>query len=127
MRDQAVAKHIAERLTLLAESRGLSQRALARKSGLPPEVVSRAVRGQHTPSIATLEKLCGGLEISLSAFFSEPFPVASEPAPVALPSSAKQLARLMEGLPPRSQALVLKGMESIIRGLQANTRSRPGR
>lgn len=127
MRDQEVARRIAARLTLLAESRGLSQRALARRAGLPPEVVSRAVRGHHTPSIATLERLCGGLEVSLASFFTQELPSAREGSPSVRPGPAAELARLVDDLPPRSQALVLKGVESIVRGLRTAAKARSTR
>jgi transcriptional regulator with XRE-family HTH domain len=128
MRDQEVAKRIAERLTHLAEARGLSQRALAKRAGLPPEVVSRAVRGQHTPSVATLERLCDGLGINLSTFFSDALPATvAEDAPGRGADPARRFGQLVEGLTPRSQAQVLKGVESIVRAVQSNDRSRTRR
>lgn len=57
----------ANAVTALAAHRGLDQRGLAAAAGLSPQMVSRIVRGQATPSIASLIKLARATRVSADA------------------------------------------------------------
>ena len=47
--------------------------ALARYSGVPSSTMKNIIYGQvKNPGIVTIKKLCDGLEITLSEFFSTP-------------------------------------------------------
>ena len=48
---------------------GLTQEALAERSGLSPDTIRRLERGTFSPSLDTLRKLCGGLQLKLSSLF----------------------------------------------------------
>lgn len=80
--------NIAERIALLRKERNLSLRALADAAGVSPAALSQIESGQASPSVATLEKLADGLNVSISAFFLdaqpeksiEIFPLAERPA-----------------------------------------------
>jgi transcriptional regulator with XRE-family HTH domain len=65
-----IGPKVAARIAQLRKARGWSMRELARRSGLPPESISRAERGLNEPSITSLDKICEGLGIDLPAFFS---------------------------------------------------------
>jgi transcriptional regulator with XRE-family HTH domain len=62
------------RLRELREERGLSMRAVARRSGLSPNALSMIERSRTSPSVSTLYKIADALEIPITAFFrsSEP-------------------------------------------------------
>ena len=61
------------RLRVLREERGVSMRALARRSGLSANALSMIERGLASPSVSTLNKLAMALEVPIMAFFhSEP-------------------------------------------------------
>jgi len=62
---------ISSRIRNLREQRNLSQRALAEASGVSPAALSQIESGQTSPSVATLEKLAGGMGVSVAAFFLE--------------------------------------------------------
>src|SRR5437667_3070922 len=51
------------------ENRGVSVRTLAAKSGFSPSFISQVENGQASPSIASLEKIAGALDVTLVAFF----------------------------------------------------------
>ena len=65
-----IATQVAFRIKELRLALGFSVRELARRSEMPPEVVSRSERGITEITITSLSKLCGGLGVDLSEFFS---------------------------------------------------------
>jgi len=79
---------VAERISQLRKERELSLRALAEASGVSPAALSQIESSQASPSVATLEKLADGLNLSISAFFFdaqienevEIFPLHERPA-----------------------------------------------
>lgn len=63
---------IAPRLKQMLEERGLSQTRLAKLAGLPLETVNRIVTGTTTnPSLETMLKLTGALEMTVGSFLGE--------------------------------------------------------
>ncbi len=66
----AIGARVAARIAQLRKARGWSMRELARRSGLPPESISRAERGLNEPSVTSLDKICEGLGIDLPEFFA---------------------------------------------------------
>jgi transcriptional regulator with XRE-family HTH domain len=56
---------IGPRLRSERESRGLSQRALARRLGLSPSLISQIEKGQSRPSVSTLYAMVNELGLSL--------------------------------------------------------------
>jgi transcriptional regulator with XRE-family HTH domain len=58
------------RLKCVRESRGLSQRELAKRAGVPHSSISMIEQGLNSPSINSLAKILGGIPMSLAQFFS---------------------------------------------------------
>ncbi len=70
---EAASVDVGQRLKTLREERGISMRSLARSSGLSANALSMIERGRTSPSVSTLNKLAGALEVPVTAFFrSEP-------------------------------------------------------
>ncbi len=65
----AASVDVATRLRELRETRNMSMRALASKSGLSANALSMIERGKTSPSVSTLYKLSAALGVSISAFF----------------------------------------------------------
>lgn len=61
--------NVGDRLHVLREQRGLSQRALAAASDLSPNALSQIERGNVSPSVSTLNRLAGALGVPITAFF----------------------------------------------------------
>lgn len=61
---------IAKRLNDLCNQRGLTGYRLAKLSGVPQAQLHQYMAGQKSPGIQVLEKICSGLDISISDFFS---------------------------------------------------------
>lgn len=58
------------RLRFLRQRAGLSQRALAKKVGVPNSTISLIESGKTNPSVGALHKILDGIPISLSEFFA---------------------------------------------------------
>jgi len=68
---EAESVDVGQRLRLLREERGISMRALARRSGLSANALSMIERGLTSPSVSTLNKLSSALEVPITAFFRQ--------------------------------------------------------
>ncbi len=61
---------IGPRLRYVREQAGLSQRALAKKVGVPNSTISLIESGKTNPSVGALKRVLDGIPIGLSAFFA---------------------------------------------------------
>jgi transcriptional regulator with XRE-family HTH domain len=68
---EAESVDVGQRLRVLREERGISMRALARRSGLSANALSMIERGLTSPSVSTLNKLATALEVPITAFFRQ--------------------------------------------------------
>jgi quercetin dioxygenase-like cupin family protein len=66
---EAAFTDVGQRLRELREERGVSMRGLARRSNLSANALSMIERGLTSPSVSTLSKLAGALEVPIMAFF----------------------------------------------------------
>jgi transcriptional regulator with XRE-family HTH domain len=72
-----VNQRIAERVSGLRASRGLSLEALATKSGVSRSMISLIERGESSPTAVVLERLATGLGVAMASLFDAPRPQAS--------------------------------------------------
>ena len=63
------ARRFGRYIRQLREDRGLTQSELATRAGLAVDSVRRIERGQLSPSLRSMAKLAGGMEISLHSLF----------------------------------------------------------
>ncbi|HVP21839.1 MAG TPA: helix-turn-helix domain-containing protein [Anaerolineaceae bacterium] len=66
---EALFVDVGTRLKQLREERHTSMRALAKASNLSANALSMIERGLTSPSVSTLSKLAGALEVPITAFF----------------------------------------------------------
>lgn len=68
-----VKRAIAKRITELCKERGLAPNALANIAGISPTTLY-SILGikSKSPEVATIKKICDGLEMTLGEFFSAP-------------------------------------------------------
>jgi transcriptional regulator with XRE-family HTH domain len=66
---QAVETFIGPRIRQLREGKGLTQRAVAERSGLLPTSISRMENGHRVPSLEALERVAATLEVPLYQLF----------------------------------------------------------
>jgi transcriptional regulator with XRE-family HTH domain len=74
---------IAERVRGLRSAQGLSLDALAGKSGVSRSMISLIERGESSPTAVVLEKLAGGLGVTLASLFDVPAADRAPAGPVA--------------------------------------------
>lgn len=70
LNEDALSVNIGQRIRQLREERDLSIRALSRASGISANALSMIERGRSSPSVSTLYKVAGALEIPITALFS---------------------------------------------------------
>jgi len=76
--DYKAAMDTGTRLKLVRERNNLSQRELARRSGLTNSTISQIEQNRVSPSVSSLKKLLEGIPMSLAEFFSFDEPVREE-------------------------------------------------
>ena len=69
---------VGERLKMLRNEAGLTQRQLAERAGVPHGQISMVESNRSSPSVASLRKILGGIPMSMAAFF-EPEVGSAEP------------------------------------------------
>lgn len=69
MKLQEQSNYIVEKIERLRKEKNLSRYRLSQRSGLSQSSISNLLNRRSTPSIPTLEKICYGLDMTLSEFF----------------------------------------------------------
>ena len=88
-------------------SRGWTEYALAENSGLTQSTISTWRRKQLQPNVASIEKICDGLGITLAEFFSD-----SEST--YLTEEQKKTLALLGKLSPKQRTAVLEMLKSFV-------------
>lgn len=102
-----LVKRIGERIRRIRKEMNLSQEQLAERSGLHTNYVGQVERGEKNLTLETLEKVVGGLHISLEELFRYIGPMEQKDA----------LSQIIELLVERSsvdQEMVLRILISIL-------------
>lgn len=88
------------------QKRGWTEYTLAKNSELSQSTISSWYRKDLEPSLSSLEKICRGLGITLSQFFS------SENYTGSLSSDQVELLEVWEGLSPEQRSALLELLRS---------------
>lgn len=86
------------RLLEVRQDRGLSLRALAAESGLSVNAINRIERGDSSPTVSSLQRLAGALDVPLIEFFK------------VEPENATVLVRAGERLRSRSEGVLVESL-----------------
>ena len=71
---------VALRIQVLCAERSITVNELANRCGVAPSTIySMLNQKSKNPGVVSLQKICGGLEISLRAFFDDPVFETLEP------------------------------------------------
>jgi transcriptional regulator with XRE-family HTH domain len=62
---------VGNKLRMIREERGLSQRELAQRAGVSTNAISLIERDENSPSVSTLQNLAGALNVRMSYFFDD--------------------------------------------------------
>lgn len=119
MRDADVSRLVGTRLRELRETQKLSARQLALRARLSTEMVTRAERGERTPSLETLVRVCDALGVGLAEFF--------EDARGKRTPSVAGLERALAGLTDAERGDVMSQFAQLVRLLRGGSRGPQGR
>jgi transcriptional regulator with XRE-family HTH domain len=90
---------IGKNLSQFRRERGITQADLAERIDVDAETISRFERGTVTPSVATLERLCGALDCRWSDLL--------EGVSAASQQLGPEIARLLDPLSPKDRLFIL--------------------
>lgn len=68
---EVIFVNVQDRLNELLKKQNVSRYRLAKNSGIPEETLTNIFKRGSVPTIATLDMICKGLNITLSDFFAE--------------------------------------------------------
>ena len=86
-----IGADIGDRLRQVRMAYGLSQRALAKKTGVANATISQIESGQSNPSVGALKRILDGVEMDLARFFS--FELSAEGRYFYKSSDLKEIGR----------------------------------
>jgi transcriptional regulator with XRE-family HTH domain len=97
--------NMGDRLRTIREMYGLSQRALAKRTGVANGLISMIELNRTSPSVATLKKILDGFPLKLADFFAYDHPAADK-----IVYSANELVELgRDGLSYRQVGTTMEG------------------
>lgn len=99
--------NIQKRIRELMEERGWSDYKLAKESGLSNSTISNMFNRNNSPTVPTLEQLCGAFGITLAQFFSE------NDSDVDIKAEQKELFAKWSTLTPAQKDALLKLIDTI--------------
>lgn len=99
--------NVHDRLNQILEERGWTRYKLSKESGLSNETLANIYKRGTMPSVATLQAICDGFQITLSQFFAEGDMVEMSP-------ELKQLFEHWVFLTPKQKEAVLSTMEAMV-------------
>jgi transcriptional regulator with XRE-family HTH domain len=97
----------------LRRARGMTQEVLAERCGLSADTIRRLEHGSFSPSLDTLRKLCGGLDLMLSTLF--------ESYELGARNEARELIDLLATRGPRELVLATRVLRALFDELDGIT------
>lgn len=103
-----IEEFVAERTAELCRQQHITMYRLAQLAGVKQSTISNIVKQKTLPSLITLEKICSGLDITLSQFFQENDDCH------ALTEDQKQLVEIWVSLTKDNKNLIRTIMQGMI-------------
>lgn len=101
-------KYIANRIKELCDKKQTTMYALSKKTGISQSSLSNLMKRGSTPTFYTLDRICDGLGITLSQFFSEDI------GKLELSSEQEKVLRMWQSLTDKEKEAV----EIYVRGMK---------
>ena len=108
MKHEKASFDVLSKIQLERQKRGWTEYTLAKNSDLSQSTISSWFRKDLEPSLASLEKVCRGLGITLSQFFS------SEEYKSELSDEQKEIIELWEKLAPNQRESLIILLRTLI-------------
>ena len=107
-------KTLGERIREIREARELTQRQVAARLEIDDYYISRLENNHVNPTLATLQRLAGALEVEVRDFFPAP-QVDFQVEPPRLDKDLKRVVTLWKGLAEKHKRLLLRFIEQTYR------------
>lgn len=104
-RDLDTGRSFGRHVRSLRRARGMTQEVLAERCGLSADTIRRLEHGSFSPSLDTLRKLCGGLDLMLSTLF--------ESYELGARNEARELIDLLATRSPRELVLATRVLRAL--------------
>ncbi len=101
---EATQSDVGSQLLRLRQARGFSLRALAKECGLSVNAISRIERGESSPTVSSLQRLAGTLNVQVTEFFE------------AKPEHSTILVRGNQRLRTRGDGLIIESLGTGLHG-----------
>lgn len=102
-----VVKRVGDRIRRLRKDKGLSQEQLAELSGLHTNYVGQVERGEKNLTIETLQKVVGGLGVSLEEFFRYLDPMERK-------DTLGQIVEMLSERSAQDQVMALRVLQTVL-------------
>ncbi|MDH6372632.1 transcriptional regulator with XRE-family HTH domain [Paenibacillus sp. PastF-3] len=102
-----VVKRVGDRIRWLRKNKGLSQEQLAELSGLHTNYVGQVERGEKNLTIETLQKVVGGLGVSLEEFFRYLDPMKRK-------DTLGQIVEMLSERSAQDQVMALRVLQTVL-------------
>jgi transcriptional regulator with XRE-family HTH domain len=109
--EERIARHIAQNVKQLRQSRGLTQEQLSRMSGVPRPTCSNLESGAANPTVAVLVKVAGALQVPVEELISPPKAIAKLYAADSIPRQKRGGVLIRKLLPDQIHGLELDRLE----------------
>jgi transcriptional regulator with XRE-family HTH domain len=106
-----VAAHLADNISALRESRGLTQAQMAKIAGIPRPTWANVESGAANPTLQVLLKIAEALQVSLEELVAPPRPVAKLYRADDLPVKSRGKVRIRKLLPEPLAGLEIERLE----------------
>jgi transcriptional regulator with XRE-family HTH domain len=110
MAARSLAKVVQERIRALRAERGLTQEELCERAGISIDAVSRIEGGSRVPTLDTLQRIAGGLDVAVEELLKSGQP----PKRLAAPA-VRRLIALVEREPEAVQEAVEGAVRAMLR------------
>ncbi|ASA24926.1 helix-turn-helix domain-containing protein [Paenibacillus donghaensis] len=102
-----VVKRVGDRIRRLRKDKGLSQEQLAELSGLHTNYVGQVERGEKNLTIETLQKIVGGLGVSLEELFRYLDPMERK-------DTLGQIVEMLSERSAQDQVMALRVLQTVL-------------
>jgi XRE family transcriptional regulator, regulator of sulfur utilization len=124
--EDAIARHIAQNIKQLRQSRNLTQEQLYRLSGVPRPTWSNLESGGANPTVSVLVKVAATLQVSVEELISPPKAVAKFYPAGSIVKQRRGGVTIRKLLPDHLQGLELERMELAPRSMMKGVPHRMG-
>ncbi len=111
MRDNKSVQ-IGEQIKYYRTLKGMSQESLALAAGINPAFVGHIERGMKSPTVNTLQKISGALQVSLAELFT---PITKEASSGERKAEIEHVEYLLENLSDEELRMIVQLLDAAVR------------